>query len=86
MAYEAKKGLHTFSFYVIKRFTQIFVTVNQKMKYERELESYIIFFTTSYHLRPALHLPPMQAILGELVFHPSLQTPAQPKTTFLSQA
>ena len=26
----------------------------------------------------------MQAFLGELVFHPSPQTPAQPKTTFLS--
>ena len=30
--------------------------------------------------------PPTQAFLGELVFHPSRQTPAQPKTTFLSQA
>ena len=30
MAYEAKKGRLTFSFYVIKRFTQIFVKVNQK--------------------------------------------------------
>ena len=29
-------------------------------------------------------LPPMQAFLGELVFHPSPQTPAQPETTFLS--
>ena len=32
MAYEAKKGRLTFSFYVIKRFTQIFVKVNQKWK------------------------------------------------------
>ena len=32
MAYEAEKGRLTFSFYVIKRFTQIFVKVNQKMK------------------------------------------------------
>ena len=31
-------------------------------------------------------IPPTQAFLGELVFHPSPQTPAQPKTTFLSQA
>ena len=54
MAYEAKKGHLPFSFYVIKRFTQIFVKVNPKMKYERVLESYIIFFTTSYHLRPDL--------------------------------
>ena len=30
MAYEAEKGRLTFSFYVIKRFTQIFVKVNQK--------------------------------------------------------
>ena len=30
MAYEAKKGRLPFSFYVIKRFTQIFVKVNQK--------------------------------------------------------
>ena len=29
MAYEAKKGRLTFSFYVIKKFTQIFVKVNQ---------------------------------------------------------
>ena len=29
---------------------------------------------------------PMQAFLGELVFHPSPQVPAQLKTTFLSQA
>ena len=56
MAYEAKKGRLTFSFYVIKRFTQIFVKVNQKMKNERVLKSYIIFFTTSYHLRLVLHL------------------------------
>ena len=27
--------------------------------------------------------PPTQAFLGELVFHPSPQTPAQPETTFL---
>ena len=54
MAYEAKKGRLTFSFYVIKRFTQIFVKVIKKMKNERVLESYIIFFTTSYHLRPDL--------------------------------
>ena len=54
MAYEAKKGRFTLSFYVIKRFTEIFVKVNQKMKNERVLESYIIFFTTSYHLRPDL--------------------------------
>ena len=52
MAYEAKKGHLTFS-YVIKRFT-LFVKVNQKLKNERVLESYIIFFTTSYHLRPDL--------------------------------
>ena len=32
MAYEAKKGRLTFSFYAIKMFTQIFVKVNQKMK------------------------------------------------------
>ena len=30
--------------------------------------------------------PPTQAFLGELVFRTSPQTPAQPKTTFLSQA
>ena len=30
--------------------------------------------------------PAPQAFLGELVFHPSPQTPAQPKATFLSQA
>ena len=55
MAYEAKKGRLTFSFYVIKRITQIFVEVNQKMKSEiRVLESYIIFFTSSYHLWPDL--------------------------------
>ena len=30
MACEAKKGRLTFSFYVIKKFTQIFVKVNQK--------------------------------------------------------
>ena len=30
--------------------------------------------------------PPTQAFLGEIVFHPSPQMPAQPKTTFLSQA
>ena len=33
---------------------------------------------------PGYTLPPTQAFLGELVFHPSPQTPAQPKTTFLS--
>ena len=44
MAYEAKKGRLTFSFYVIKRFTQIFVKVNQKMKNERVLESYYNIF------------------------------------------
>ena len=54
MTYEAKKGRLTFKFYVIKRFTQIFVKVNQKMKNERVLESCIIFFTTSNHLRPDL--------------------------------
>ena len=27
--------------------------------------------------------PPTQAFLGELVFRPSPQTPAQPRTTFL---
>ena len=52
MAYEAKKRRLPFSLYVIKRFTQIFVKVNQKIKNEiRVLESNIIFFTTSYHLR-----------------------------------
>ena len=30
--------------------------------------------------------PTTQAFLGDLVFRPSLQTPAQPRTTFLSQA
>ena len=40
MAHEAKKGRLTFSFYVIKRFTQIFVKVNQQMKNKRVLESY----------------------------------------------
>ena len=44
MAYEAKKGRLTFSFYVIKRFTQIFVKVNQKMKNKRVLESYYNLF------------------------------------------
>ena len=44
MAYEAKKGRLTFSFYVIKRFTQIFVKVNQKMKNKRVLESYFNLF------------------------------------------
>ena len=29
-------------------------------------------------------LPPTQWFLGELVFHPSPQTPVQPKTRFLS--
>ena len=43
VAYEAKKGRLTFSFYVIKRFTQIFVKVNQKMKM-RVLESYYNIF------------------------------------------
>ena len=28
--------------------------------------------------------PPTQAFLGEVVFRPSPQTPAQPRTTFLS--
>ena len=32
MACEAKKGRLTFSFYVIRRFTQIFVKVNKKIK------------------------------------------------------
>ena len=50
----SQKRTSYFSFYVIKRFAQIFVKVNQKMKNERVLESYIIFFTTSYHLRPVL--------------------------------
>ena len=44
MAYEAEKGRLTFSFYVIKRFTQIFVKVNQKMKKKRVLESYYNLF------------------------------------------
>ena len=57
MAFEAKKGRLTFSFYVTKKFTQIFVKVNQKMKNERVLESYRIFFTTCYHLRPVLLFP-----------------------------
>ena len=54
MAYEAKKGHLTFSFYVIKRFTQMFVKVNQKMKNKRVLESYYNLFYYSYHLRPDL--------------------------------
>ena len=29
---------------------------------------------------------PTQEFLGELILHPSPQTPSQPKTTFLSQA
>ena len=32
VACEAKKGRLTFSFYVIRRFTQIFVKVNKKIK------------------------------------------------------
>ena len=54
MAYEAKEGRLTFSFYGIKRFTQIFVKVNQKMKNKRVLGLIKIFFTTSYYLRPDL--------------------------------
>ena len=44
VAYEAKKGPLTVSLYVIKRFTQIFVKVNQKMKNKRVLESYFNLF------------------------------------------
>ena len=37
-------------------------------------------------LLSVLTQPPTQVFLGELVFHLSPPTPAQPKTTFLSQA
>ena len=35
---------------------------------------------------PPAPQPPAQAFLGELVFRPSPQTPAQPRTTFLSHS
>ena len=47
MAYKAKRGRLTFSFYVLKRFTQIFVKVNQKMKNERVLECYLFYYLLS---------------------------------------
>ena len=46
----------------------------------------IAHFTVTGGNEAGVDLTPMQAFLGELVFRPSPQMPAQPKTTFLSQA
>ena len=50
--------------------------------FSRKLTCYFI----GLYNKPFLVYPPTQAFLGDLVFHLSPQTPAQPKTTFLSHA
>ena len=75
MAYEAKKGGLTFSFYVIKRFTQILVKVNQKMKNKRVLESYynLFYYQLSSSARLTLlrsHPSSMKGVLNFVITDP----------------